>query len=239
MEADTPINKPQGQWKCKSCGYQLMTADPMCPTCHRPTAIPSNVILAAQDEPYLRTRFDDAINQSDETQRALIDNCTELITDHFAVSINMHPHTLLELFQDDRVRYVNMHDFRKAGAVLDYPADAIARRFGIDTLIFGIDGEKLNYGAVNLEGSGTFSYGAACVFLNEELIRDSTSFLENNSFAYHSQSGSSVRLEVPHGVRALWAQAPILGILKHLKCSFAYNKLDSFGNSTPYSLFRR
>jgi hypothetical protein len=215
METKNASGGP-AEWVCKTCGIQLVAPVSACPSGQHSTNIPSNVVLAAQDEPYLMSRFERAKEPCDESQRLVLEYCEHLVGSHFSVSINMHPHTLLALFQDDRVRYVNLHDSRKAGSVIDYPPDAAAKRLGIDTLVFGIDGDKLNYGAVNLGGVGTFSYGAACVFLREEQILQSVSFLENNSFAYVSQSGSAVKLDVPHGVRALWGRAPILVLIKHL-----------------------
>jgi hypothetical protein len=204
-------------WTCRTCGVDLVSPMSACPIAQHTTNIPSNVVLAAQDEPDLMARLETLKEPCDKSQRQIIDDCESLIRSQFAVSINMHPHTLLELLQDERVRYVNLHDTRRAGAVIDYSPDAAAKRLGIDKLVFGDDGDKLNFGAVNLGGVGAFSYGAACVFLSDEKIRYDVSFLENNSFAYVSQSGSAVKLEVPHGVRALWNRVPILVLVKHFR----------------------
>lgn len=115
-----------------------------------------------------------------------------------------------------RIRYLNLHDNLGAGAVVGYDRDLAATRLGVDTVLFGDDGKKLNFGAVNLGTIGLYSYGAACVFLKSKSIRDRTSFLQNNSFDYVTGSLPNIGISPPSdGERALWRTVPMLATVKN------------------------
>jgi len=121
------------------------------------------------------------------------------------------------LLQDPRICWLNLNDNLRAGVMLTYPPELAAKRLGIEKLLFGADGDHLVYGALNLGGVGLYSYGACCVFLDGKTIAPKVSFLEENSFSYFTENGSSVTLHVPPGTRALWHSVPSLAVVKHRK----------------------
>jgi len=123
--------------------------------------------------------------------------------------------SLINILQDKRIRYTNLHDNLRAEAIMDYDPELAAKRRGVDNLVFGADGERLNYGAINLGNIGLFSYGPACVFLKVDAIKDTVSFLEENSFYYTKGSWPVLSINMPSGVRALWPTASTLTLVKH------------------------
>jgi len=175
------------------------------------------VALAGEDEGHLLSRLDawrQAVLERGAEGWERAEKALHVIELNKAVSINMHPETLVNILQDEKLRYVNLHDNLRARAILDYPPDWAAKRRGIDNLAFGNDGELLTFGALNLGTLGLYSYGACCVFLKSEELSDNLSFLERNSFSYCNVEGPAVSFYIPLGVRALWSTVPKLAILK-------------------------
>jgi hypothetical protein len=140
-----------------------------------------------------------------------------VIRDQARVSINIQPESLLNLLQDPRICWLNLNDNLRAGVMMTYPPELAAKRLGIEKLLFGPDGDRLVYGALNLGSIGLHSYGACCVFLDKKAIRSQVSFLEENSFSYLTQQGASVTLHVPEGARALWSSVHTLATVKHFR----------------------
>jgi len=142
---------------------------------------------------------------------------SDAFTPHFRVSINVHPEALLSMLQDDRIRYINLHDSLRANMVVDYDPELAAKRRGIDSLAFGSAGEKVTYGAVNLGTHGLVSYGSVCIFLRDSAIQFRTSFLEENSFSYVSGQPPSIKLDLSAALRAVWETVHKLAFVKHFR----------------------
>ena len=203
-------------WVCSSCRQGLNTPSIRCPNCNSWTDIPSNVAFAGEDEKHLEQRFEDCLRNCEECQKNLIDVCVQTVKKNISVSVNLWPESLLNILQDERIRYTNLHDNLRANAVNYDDKVAIAKREGVDKLGFGVDGDKLNSGAVNLGNVGLVSYGAVCVFLkSDDKLKKYISFLEDNSFNYIKYSPPTVDFRIPSGVRALWHTVHKLIVVKH------------------------
>src|ERR1019366_2578442 len=140
-------------WRCAACGSELNPPVGICKGCGQPTLLPSNVILAGEDQEHLSARFELSKRTADSIDPSLwnlMAHAEYLIEANAGVSFNIHPESLVSILQDDRLRYLNLHDNLRARAILDYPRELAAKRKGIDMLAFGPDGEKLNFGALNL-----------------------------------------------------------------------------------------
>jgi len=203
-------------WKCATCGKKLALPCERCPSNRHVTLLPTNLIRAAADQGALETRYH-ACCEGDGTDAVKrLRDCERVIRKHFAVSINVHPEALVNFLRSPKIRYLNLHDNLGAGAVIDYDRDLAATRLGVDTVLFGDDGKKLNFGAINLGTIGLYSYGAACVFLKSSAIHQRTSFLQNNSFTYVTGSLPNIGINPPSaGERALWPTLPMLATVKY------------------------
>lgn len=203
-------------WKCSSCGQRINPPARYCPRCKYRTDIPSNVALAGEDEEHLKQRFEDCLQNCEECQKDLIFEYMRTLKNNISISINVHPPSLVNILQDERIRLVNLHDNLRANAMINYDKDLIAKRKGLDNLVFEVDGDKLNFGAVNLGNIGLVSYGAACVFLkSDDKLKKNASFLENNLFNYIKYSLPAIDLRIPFGVRSLWHTVHKLAVVKH------------------------
>ena len=201
-----------------------------CPHGPHETHIPSNVWLAADDEPELEKRFQ-STTHSIENAPALkkrLKRYSGTLRSKLTVSINLHPESLINLISNPRIRYVNLHDNLKAEVVQDYDKRLASKRRAIDEMAFEYDGEKLNFGAVNFDDHvGLISYGSACIILKSGEIKSRVSFLENNAFSYYSESGGRKSFNIPEGVRALWHSMAKLVIVKHAKEFFGTDELTT------------
>lgn len=205
-------------WICTHCNKNVNKPSNICPYCNLETGIPSNIVLAGEDEINLSNRFQickKCIKDLKDLTR--LNYYKRKLKNRISVSINAHPETLVNLLQDERIKYTNLHENLRANAIINYDPELAAKRRGIDNLVFGADGEKLNYGAVNLGTLGLYSYGACCIFLKDKEIKNRVSFLEDNSFNYMTRSGPAIQLNIPKGSRALWPKAHILLTVKHCK----------------------
>lgn len=205
-------------WKCAACGADQRPPSRRCRSCNEPTRLPSNVALAGEDEEHLLARLSQSrthFEASDPQSWDRMSGARETVELNKCVSINIHPETLVSILQDDRLRYVNLHDNLRARAILAYPPELVAKRKGIDNLAFGNDGEDLTFGALNIGTLGLYSYGACCVFLKSDELANQISFLERNSFSYCTLDGPGVTFHIPLGVRALWHSVSDLAVLKH------------------------
>jgi hypothetical protein len=216
-------------WKCGKCHLQLDLPSRLCPhdDAHE-TDIPSNVWLAGDDEPDLEKRFQsitELLYQS-PSLRARLDKYSELLRANLTISLNLQPEALFNIIFNPGVRITNLHDNLKAQVVQNYDKRLASKRRGIDALAFDYDGERLNFGAVNLDGQvGLVSYGSACLILNSAEIKCRVSFLENNAFSYYSASGAGKDFHIPRGARALWHTLEKLLMIKHVKELFGTNEL--------------
>lgn len=205
-------------WICAHCNKNVNKPSKICPHCNLETEIPSHIVLAGEDEINLSHRFQickKSMKNSKDLKR--LNYYKRRLQKSISISINVHPETLVNLLQDERIKYTNLHENLRANAITKYDSELAAKRRGIDNLVFGADGEKLNYGAVNLGTLGLYSYGACCIFLKDREIKNRVSFLEENSFNYLTQSGPTIQLNIPQGSRALWPKAHVLSTVKHCK----------------------
>ncbi|OEC87658.1 MULTISPECIES: hypothetical protein [Methanobacterium] len=212
-------------WKCKECGDSINPPSDICTICGKPTAIYSNIVFASEDEPELKNRFSKCEAEYQNTgKKHYCDELIKFLEENISVSINMRPESLINILSDPRIRYVNLHDNIRAKAIENLDSRIIAKRLMVDS-VFGIDGDKINYGALNLGTIGLISYGKCCVFLKNEEISNRVSFLEENSFSYVKGSWPSINLSIPYGIRALWHTVAILTLVKHHK-EFLSSKLN-------------
>ena len=215
-------------WKCGKCDRQLDSPSRVCPHDAHETDIPSNVWLAGDDEPELEKRFQSVIvslNQSQSLKERL-DKYSEVLRANLTISLNLQPEALFNIIFNPDVRITSLHDNLKAQVVQNYDKRLASKRRAIDEMAFEYDGEKLNFGAVNLDGQvGLVSYGSACLILNSAEIKCRVSFLENNSFNYYNASGGAKDFHIPRGARALWHTLEKLLIIKHVKELFGTNEL--------------
>lgn len=204
-------------WTCGTCGAELKSPCKKCPHGKHVTGLPSNVWLAAADEPNLEERFLSCIRpaENDELMETRLHKYVRILRDNLSVSINLHPESLINFMHDERIRYVNLHDNLRANAIPGYDKELASKRSAIDEMAFKYDGQRLNFGAVNLgDNVGLISYGAACIILRSEDIKNRVSFLENNVFSYYNESGGAISFNIPSGSRALWDTVPKLAIIK-------------------------
>lgn len=215
-------------WKCGSCQKEIKIPSRECPHGDHETELPSNLWLAGVDEPELEKRFQACAESIKETGRIeWLDNYQQLLNDNLAVSINLHPESLINLMSDARLRYVNLHDNLRANVIRDYDKELASKRLAIDVMAFKYNGTQLNFGAVNIgENVGLLSYGAACMILKSVDIKCSVSFLENNVFSYYHESGGEISFKIPKGVRALWNSVAELAIIKHTDEFFGCDELN-------------
>lgn len=199
-------------WKCSICNKRVKTPSAKCPHGRHKTGLPTNIVRAGKDEPALLNRYAEAARLSKDAADKL-KKYKELISKNLTVSINIQPESLLNLLSSDRVNYLNLHDNLRAGAVSGVDEELVAKRTAVDNWVFGIDGARLRFGALNFDTIGLYSYGAVCVFLKPGDIKDRVSFLEENSFNYQDPA-KGVRTP-PAGSRALWRNAPALAVVKH------------------------
>ena len=165
----------------------------------------------------------------DESQKNLIVEYIKILKNNLSISINIHPPSLVNLLQDERIRYLNLNDNLRANAIINYDKELIAKRKGLDYLLFGIDGDKLNSGALNLGNIGLISYGSVCVFLKfDDNIKKNISFLEDNPFNYINYSSESFNFSLPYGSKALWYTVHKLAIIKHKNDFLCDKKLTEF-----------
>ena len=214
-------------WKCGKCHADLNAPTKECSQGHE-TGIPTNVCLANQDEPKLHERFESCLAEVDDTLRTnRLARYQQTVCDNLSVSINVRAGSLVNFMSDERIRYVNLHDNLRANAVLNYDKELANKRTVIDGMAFKADGQKLNFGAVNLgNNTGLISYGEVCIILNSDEIRSRVSFLENNVFSYYSESGGAIRFEIPAGSRALWHSLGELALVKHAADFFGADELS-------------
>jgi hypothetical protein len=205
-------------WKCKTCGEKVVLPSDDCPSNKHHTQLPTNLTRAAADQRALEDRYERScqVNGTKRNEVTRLMKCERIVKKNLAVSINVHPEALVNFLHSPKIRYINLHDNLGAGAVLDYDRDLAATRLGVDTVLFGDDGKKLNFGAINLGSIGLYAYGASCVFLKSNAIRDRVSFLENNSFSYVTGRLPNMGISPPSdGERALWPTAPMLATVKY------------------------
>jgi hypothetical protein len=203
-------------WKCGKCGEELDSPSRVCPHGEHETDIPSNVWLAGLDEPMLQERFESCLNAIDQNLlKTRLNKYEQILTDNLSVSINLHAASLLNFMSSERMRYVNLHDNLRANVIQGYDKELANKRNVIDGMAFKSDGQKLNFGAVNLgNNTGLTSYGEVCIILNSDEIKSRVSFLEDNVFTYYSESGAGVSFTIPAGARALWDSVYKLAIVK-------------------------
>jgi hypothetical protein len=144
-------------WKCATCGEKLALPCERCPSNRHVTLLPTNLIRAAADQGALETKYHDCCERDGSNAVKRLRHCRRVIRKHFAVSINVHPEALVNFLRSPKIRYLNLHDNLGAGAVIDYDRDLAATRLGVDTVLFGDDGKKLNFGAINLGTIGLYS----------------------------------------------------------------------------------
>ena len=204
-------------WNCRECKRQLVEPCEPCCHCGKPSGVPSNVVRAAGQARYLKQRYKTAL--ASEAASPVLAHCQELIQQSAGVSINMPRSVLEQMLRTPKVRYINHHDVLRADMKTDVDRENKAKREGMDALLYGDDGKKLNFGALNLGSLGVYSYGEACVFLKEDGVRDRTSFMETNTYGYHKDGGDGVDIliEVLSGSRALWDTVGMLAVVKHEK----------------------
>src|SRR5690349_6787614 len=88
----------RNEWQCAHCRESLSRPIEICQSCKNPTAIPSNIILAAEDEAYLQKRWNACRDScSPDCDWATIVRYADVVQHNLEVSINMHPHTFLSL----------------------------------------------------------------------------------------------------------------------------------------------
>ena len=110
-----------------------------------PHEAPFKCRSAGEDECHLLGRFKEyqlAVTNSETGAWPRIKKALDIVELNRSISINIPPGTLVNILQDDRLRYVNLHDNLRARAILDYPPDWAAKRTGIDNLAFGGDGDS-------------------------------------------------------------------------------------------------
>jgi len=215
-------------WKCGKCDAELDSPSKDCPCCQLETEIPSNVWLAALDEPSLQERFDACLTAIDRNLiTTRINKYAQIVSDNLSISINLRAASLINFMTDERIRYVNLHDNLRANAILVYDKELANKRSVIDGMAFKYDGQKLNFGAANLgNNTGLVSYGEVCIILKSAEIKGRTSFLENNVFSYYSESGGQISFKIPAGARALWGLMYELAIVKHTAEFFGTDELS-------------
>lgn len=93
---------------------------------------------------------------------------------------------------------------------------------------------QIRYAALSLGGIGLAKYGEFCLYLNEELIRDRTSLLEENSFNFFKRHPIQPKTPMLQGYRAIWQDRGKLAVAKlGKKIQPTMNHLKSYLTRLP------
>ncbi len=151
--------------------------------------------LAVQNDPNVRTQFDEMKNRSTDGRRQL-EAFTDRVQETGRVSINMRPSALTALVNGEGQRNVyewadeqSRLSLRPKNEILQEKLGAyFRRRIHFDDAFD--HGRQFRYGALNIGGLGPQNYGQFCTVLRSEFLapNDSVAYLMRDSLRTYMQT---------------------------------------------------
>lgn len=201
---------------CPKCGAQVAPSLRNCSTCQTDNGAPNvRACSVAENLGELLRRFE-AARESAEAKGMLTQftSFADLIERESGVVVAMPSRVARDLFEDERIIYVNYEEL--AGAGLRKPADPVSDRYraAVAGTIFGVFGSKIVYGVLSLNSAGLRTYGHIQCKLKSVAIDDRTSFLETNSYRFVERPDVKAGKALPYGFNAPWAKRHHLALSK-------------------------
>lgn len=199
--------------KCTKCKAEVPDHERHCVVCGFDAGFP-NVRAARNEEAALTKRYERVV---DEARRR---NCVGVISrfeDCVAGARAILCRQLqqaLRLASSDTALYANFYREVEGAARIPENNKWDTKRECVDAMLFPHYHKEICFGALAIDGRGTFSYGVCSIELTEVAVCDRASVFEENSFSFVEKRGIPITGNLPVGFRAPWAHRQRLAIAK-------------------------
>jgi len=201
----------------------------ICERCSCDLGAPNVNIVSTEDElNALKLRYEEA---KDFTKK----NSTEVALNRFESHFNANVKAVINISLKTLLNWVlNTSSYKTYHRAVDEGLRKVAdlnndrKRTAIDSLFYGTHGRDIYYAALTLNSQGLESYGHCRVILDENLIENRASTLEENSFNFvKTHKINFEKLDIPNGYRSTWGDKLKLTVAKlHLRLTSSSSEND-------------
>ena len=200
---------------CPECGHSTSITRRKCSKCRKEIWYP-NVKLAELyvEQRALERRCACAKKKADKNGSSQRLKEFEEKVENTCLVINMKEKLLLEFLRDTDKIYENYHVLAR-DEIYILPPQIERIRIAVDGVLFPGFMDQIRFAALSLDGHGLKSYGGVSVRLDDTYLKESVSFLEENSFGFMKKHGIRVASpSTPKGYLAVWQTRGKLAVAK-------------------------
>jgi hypothetical protein len=199
--------------KCAKCGNKVSFHRRTCEVCENDIGFP-NVRLAKDEEGELLARYKEAFESASAKNTTDVLVSFEKFLENTNVIITRSLSKLIELANQENQMLTTFYSDINANARIAGGNEWDRGRQSADSAINPLYVEHIHYAVISAGSFGPTYYGECHIMFKDELIKDRTSFFEENPFIFCLKHQHITGSAVPRGYRSDWDNKTKLTIAK-------------------------